>query len=54
MQINHKGIILKKDEHPRKDLKLSDLEKLKTVFQENGTVTPGNSCLLYTSDAADE
>ena len=43
VQINHKGIILKKDEHPRKDLKLSDLEKLKTAFKDGGTVTPGNS-----------
>ena len=31
------------DEHPRTGLKISDLEKLKTVFKDNGTVTPGNS-----------
>ncbi len=31
------------DEHPRKDLTLDSLSKLKPVFKENGTVTPGNS-----------
>ena len=41
--INQKGINLLKDEHPRKNLKISDLEKLKTVFKKDGTVTPGNS-----------
>ena len=43
IMINQDGNILDKDEHPRSGLKLSDLEKLKTVFQENGSVTPGNS-----------
>lgn len=32
-----------KDEHPRLDIKLQDLKKLKPVFKKNGTVTPGNS-----------
>ena len=40
------------DEHPRKGLKISDLEKLKTVFKENGTVTPGNSSGLNDGAAA--
>lgn len=31
------------DEHPRPDTILSDLQKLKPVFRENGTVTAGNS-----------
>ena len=44
--------ILKKDEHPRTNLKLSDLEKLKTVFKENGTVTPGNSSGINDGAAA--
>tara|TARA_Y100000992_G_scaffold299810_1_gene267222 strand:- start:880 stop:2055 length:1176 start_codon:yes stop_codon:yes gene_type:complete len=35
--------IFKKDEHPRSNLKLDDLKKLKTVFKDDGTVTPGNS-----------
>ena len=52
VQINHKGIILKKDEHPRKDLKLSDLEKLKTAFKDGGTVTPGNSSGINDGAAA--
>ena len=43
VKINYEGNILEQDEHPRIDLNLSDLEKLKTVFKENGTVTPGNS-----------
>ena len=36
-------IILEIDEHPRINLDIQDLNKLKTVFKENGTVTPGNS-----------
>ena len=52
VQINHKGIILKNDEHPRKDLKLSDLEKLKTAFKDGGTVTPGNSSGINDGAAA--
>jgi acetyl-CoA C-acetyltransferase len=52
VQINYKGIILKKDEHPRKDLKLSDLEKLKTAFKDGGTVTPGNSSGINDGAAA--
>ena len=31
------------DEHPRSDVTIENLAKLKTVFKENGTVTPGNS-----------
>jgi len=52
VRINHKGIILEKDEHPRKDLKLSDLEKLKTAFKDGGTVTPGNSSGINDGAAA--
>jgi acetyl-CoA C-acetyltransferase len=36
-------IILEIDEHPRINLNIQDLNKLKTVFKKNGTVTPGNS-----------
>ena len=43
IKINQLGINLEKDEHPRKGLTKSDLEKLKTVFLKDGTVTPGNS-----------
>ena len=43
---------LDKDEHPRKSLTIKDLEKLKTVFKENGTVTPGNSSGLNDGAAA--
>ena len=38
-----KKFIFEKDEHPRENLSIDDLKKLKTVFKENGTVTPGNS-----------
>ena len=52
IKINQDGNTLDKDEHPRSGLKLSDLEKLKTVFQENGTVTPGNSSGINDGAAA--
>ena len=52
IKIDQDGNRLKKDEHPRYDLKLSDLNKLKTVFKENGTVTPGNSSGINDGAAA--
>ena len=52
VRINHSGNILDKDEHPRTNLKISDLEKLRTVFQDNGTVTPGNSSGINDGAAA--
>ena len=41
-----------KDEHPRANLNLDDLRKLKTAFKEKGTVTPGNSSGLNDGAAA--
>ena len=52
VKINHKGNILNTDEHPRKGLKMLDLEKLKTVFQDDGTITPGNSSGINDGAAA--
>ena len=52
IKIKQGDIVLDQDEHPRKDLKMSDLEKLKTVFRENGTVTPGNSSGINDGAAA--
>ena len=52
IKIDQDGNRLKKDEHPRYDLKLSDLNKLKTVFKDNGTVTPGNSSGINDGAAA--
>ena len=52
IKINLKNGILKKDEHPRIGLKISDLERLKTVFKDNGTVTPGNSSGINDGAAA--
>ena len=54
LQINseNKKIIFEKDEHPRSNLSLEDLGKLKTIFKENGTVTPGNSSGINDGAAA--
>ena len=35
--------LIEKDEHPRSDVTLESLSKLKTVFKEKGTVSAGNS-----------
>ncbi len=43
---------LDKDEHPRKNLKIQDLKKLKTVFKKNGTVTAGNASGINDGAAA--
>jgi len=47
-----KNFIFEKDEHPRNNLNLEDLKKLKTVFKENGTVTAGNSSGINDGAAA--
>ena len=54
LQINNNGeiFVFDKDEHPRGNLKLEDLKKLRTVFKENGTVTPGNSSGINDGAAA--
>ena len=52
ININHNNNVLDQDEHPRADLDLSDLEKLKTVFKRKGTVTPGNSSGINDGAAA--
>jgi len=52
IKINQNGNILDKDEHPRVGLEIADLKKLKTVFKENGTVTPGNSSGINDGGAA--
>ncbi|MDB3888460.1 acetyl-CoA C-acetyltransferase [Candidatus Pelagibacter sp.] len=63
IKINQNENILEKDEHPRANLKLTDLKKLNAVFKKNGTVTPGNSSgindgaaalLLTTSEEAEK
>ncbi len=52
VKVDLNNIMLDADEHPRKDLKIEDLKKLKTVFKENGTVTPGNSSGINDGAAA--
>ena len=49
---DQKNFCFEKDEHPRKNLSLIDLKKLKTAFKENGTVTSGNSSGLNDGAAA--
>ena len=52
VKINHDGNVLSIDEHPRRGLKMTDLKKLKTAFQDNGTITPGNSSGINDGAAA--
>ena len=52
IKINLDGTILDKDEYPKANLKLVDLDKLKTVFKESGTVTSGNSSGINDGAAA--
>ena len=49
---NNNNVIFDNDEHPRNNLIIDDLKKLKTVFKENGTVTPGNSSGINDGAAA--
>ncbi|MDB2652168.1 acetyl-CoA C-acetyltransferase [Candidatus Pelagibacter bacterium] len=49
---NNENVIFDNDEHPRNNLIIDDLKKLKTVFKVNGTVTPGNSSGINDGAAA--
>ena len=49
---NDKSFLFEKDEHPRSNLNLEDLKKLKTIFKENGTITAGNSSGINDGAAA--
>ena len=52
IQSNNEKFIFEYDEYLRNNITLDDLEKLNTVFKENGTVTPGNSSGLNDGAAA--
>ena len=52
INMNNENSLFEKDEHPRSNLRLEDLQKLKTVFKENGTVTAGNSSGINDGAAA--
>ena len=52
VKVNLNNFYLYQDEHPRKDLKIEDLKKLKTIFKKKGTVTPGNSSGINDGAAA--
>lgn len=47
-----KTIIFEVDEHPRKNISIEGLAKLRSVFQQNGTVTAGNASSINDSAAA--
>lgn len=48
----NREIIVDKDECPRNDLKIENLEKLKPVFKKDGTVTAGNASPISDGAAA--
>ena len=52
VNMNQKQFIFEQDEHPRSNLSLEDLKKLKTVFKKEGTVTAGNSSGINDGAAA--
>jgi len=52
IKINQNGNVLNKDEHPRAGLEIDDLNRLKPVFKEKGSVTPGNSSGINDGAAA--
>ena len=52
VEINVNETFLKADEHPRSNLTFADLQKLNTIFKENGTVTAGNSSGINDGAAA--
>ena len=49
---NSKKFTFKKDEHPRNDVSVETLERLKPFFKKNGTVTAGNSSGINDGAAA--
>ena len=52
VKVDLNGTFFDKDEYIRKNLKIEDLKKLKTVFKKNGTVTPGNASGINDGAAA--
>ena len=46
------GTDFNKDEHPRKEINIESLKRLKPVFQKNGTVTAGNASGINDGAAA--
>ena len=52
VSLEKEKFVFEKDEHPRFNLSLEDLKKLKTVFKKNGTVTVGNSSGINDGAAA--
>ena len=53
-QFNLKKVLqcLKKDEHPREGISMEALQRLKTAFQKEGTVTAGNASGINDGAAA--
>jgi len=52
IQLKKGSSTFKKDEHPREGISMEALERLKTAFQKNGTVTAGNASGINDGAAA--
>ena len=52
IQLKKGSSIFKKDEHPRDGITIEALQRLKTVFQKDGTVTAGNASGINDGAAA--
>ena len=52
LQLKKGTAIFKKDEHPRAGISMEALQRLKTVFQKDGTVTAGNASGINDGAAA--
>ena len=52
IQLKEGSSAFKKDEHPREGISIETLQRLKTVFQKDGTVTAGNASGINDGAAA--
>ncbi len=52
LQLKKGAAVFKKDEHPRAGISMEALQRLKTVFQKDGTVTAGNASGINDGAAA--
>ena len=52
LQLKKGTAVFKKDEHPRAGISMEALQRLKTVFQKDGTVTAGNASGINDGAAA--
>ena len=52
IQLKKGSVVFKKDEHPRDGISMEALQRLKTAFQKEGTVTAGNASGINDGAAA--